>query len=311
MNITMGHLPSISVVVPTRHRAELVKRCISSLTEQDYSKESFEIIVVEDGSQAARPVVESLRSEGMRLTYLSIPHSGAAAAYGAGLAKARGDVVAFIDDDAIAPRTWLSQIASILIQGKPQGVIGAGGRISGEYPLEKFEAGLSPTGELRWSGFGPISSPPIDVDHLPGCNMAFWRDALLGIGGFDPHFSRIISWRHETDVCLRLRRQGHRLIYDPELFVLHRGARWSNLLERVSPRVVWNMIRDESYFRAKNYGLPGAIGAMQNSLMGIPRRLFLGVTTLFLMFVHLLAWIPGTVKGLAARREAEDSALNR
>jgi cellulose synthase/poly-beta-1,6-N-acetylglucosamine synthase-like glycosyltransferase len=307
----VDHLPSISVVVPTRGRADLVKRCIKSLIEQDYPPERYEVIVVEDGSQVAKAVVESLQSARTRVAYLGIPHSGAAAAYGVGLREARCDLVAFIDDDAMAPPTWLSQIASTLTQGKPQGVIGTGGRISGEYPLENFEASVSPTGELRWTGFGPVSSPPCEVDHLPGCNMAFWRDALLEIGGFDTRFSKTISWRHETDVCLRLRRQGYRLIYDPRLVVLHRAARWSSLLERVSPAVVWNMIRDDCYFRAKNFGWPGAMGAIRSSLQGIPQRLLHGTTIIFLSLVHLLAWIPGIVKGLAARRQAKDAPLNR
>lgn len=311
MNTSVNPFPSISVVVPTYRRADLVERCINSLVEQDYPHERYEVIVIEDGSQDARPVVEFLQSANVRLSYLSMPHGGAAAAYAAGLGQARSDLVAFIDDDAIAPRTWLSQIAAILVQGKPQGVIGTGGRISGEYPLDKFEATVSSTGELRWTGFGPVASPPCDVDHLPGCNMAFWRDALLEIGGFDARFSKTISWRHETDVCLRLRRLGHRLIYDPSLVVLHRGARWSSLLERVNPKVVWSMTRDDAYFRAKNFGLPGALAAMECSLRGIPQRLLHGATTMFLAFVHLLAWIPGTARGLAARRQTKDIVPNR
>lgn len=304
-------LPSISVVVPTRRRADLVKRCVSSLIEQDYPRERYEIIVVEDGSHVAQSVVESLRSTKTRLAYLNIPHSGAAATYEAGLKKASSDLVAFIDDDAMAPRTWLSQISSILMERKSQGVIGTGGHISGEYPLERFEASISATGELLWTGFGLVSSPPCDVDHLPGCNMAFWRDALLEIGGFDTRFSKTMSWRHETDLCLRLRREGYRLIYDPGLVVLHCGARWSSLLERIRPRVVWNMIRDDSYFRAKNFGLPGAVGTIKSSLGGIPQRLLHGTTIIFLALVHLLAWIPGTVKGLAARRQTKDAVTNR
>lgn len=311
MSVYTDRLPSISVVVPTRLRADLLKRCVQSLIEQDYPCESYEIIVVEDGSHVARSVVESLQSSNTRLAYMNIPHSGAAATYEAGLKQASGDVVAFIDDDAIAPRTWLSQISAILLEGKSQGVIGTGGRISGEYPVDKFEASVSSTGELRWTGFGFVSSPPCDVDHLPGCNMAFWRDALLNIGGFDTQFSRTISWRHETDVCLRLRRSGYRLIYDPGLVVLHRGARWSSLLERISPRVVWSMIRDDSYFRAKNFGFSGAVGSMKSSLSEIPQRLLHGTTIIFLVFVHLLAWIPGTLRGLAARRQTKAAIPNR
>jgi len=307
MNSAAAQLPSLSVVVSTYRRAELVTKCIESLIDQDYPPDRYEVIVVEDGSQDARSVVESLQSPGRRLEYLNIPHGGAAAAYEAGLRQASCDLVAFIDDDAIAPPTWLYQIASILDRGRPSGVIGAGGHISGEYPLDKFEASVSSTGELRWTGFGPFSAPPCDVDHLPGCNMAFWRGALLEIGGFDSRFSKTIAWRHETDVCIRLRQRGYRLTYDPRLVVVHRGARWTSLLERINPGVVWSMIRDDAFFRTKNFGFPGAMGAMECSLRGIPQRLLLGATTILLAFVHLLAWIPGTLQGLAARGHTKDT----
>jgi cellulose synthase/poly-beta-1,6-N-acetylglucosamine synthase-like glycosyltransferase len=311
MNASVTQLPSISVVVSTYRRADLVKKCIESLLEQDYPRERYEVIVVEDGSQDAESVVKSLQSPAIRLEYLKISHGGAASAYQAGLRQASCDLVAFIDDDAIAPPTWLHQIVSILDQGRAEGVIGTGGHISGEYPLTKFEASVSSTGELRWTGFGLFSSPACDVDHLPGCNMAFWRGALLAIGGFDTRFSKTISWRHETDVCVRLRHRGYRLTYDPRLVVVHRGARWSSLLERVNPEVVWSMIRDDAYFRTKNFGFPGALGAMASSLRDIPQRVLLGATTMLLAFVHLLAWIPGIVKGLAVREQSEDVGPDR
>ena len=154
MNTQRGQLPSISVVVPTYRRPELVKKCIESLLGQDYPHERYEVIVVEDGSDDAKSVVESLKTPHTRLQYASIPHGGAAAAYDAGLRRATCELVAFIDDDAIAPPTWLRQIASILERGKPEGVIGTGGHISGEYPVDNFEASVSSTGELRWTGFG-------------------------------------------------------------------------------------------------------------------------------------------------------------
>src|SRR5713101_8586161 len=134
MNHSLSVVPSISVVVPTYRRGELVKKCLKSLLEQDYPRDHYEVIVVEDGSHEAQSAVESLKSDGTRLVYLNLAHSGAAAAYGAGLTHARCDLVAFIDDDAIAPPDWLSHLATTLTEGKARGIVGTGGHISGEYP---------------------------------------------------------------------------------------------------------------------------------------------------------------------------------
>src|SRR5207244_1746336 len=93
-------------------------------------------------------------------------------------------------------------------------------------------------------------------------NMAFWRSALVDIGGFDKTFSKTISWRHETDLGLRVQARGYRLVFDSNLVVSHRAARWYDPIERIRPSVVWSMVRDDAYFRTKNYGWPGLLGAV-------------------------------------------------
>lgn len=288
----------VSVIVPTRGRKELLRKCLRSLREQDYPREQYEIIVVEDGTSEGRSVVESLSREGAPITYINIAHSGAASAYDAGLDHAKYEIVAFIDDDAIAAPNWLKELSSTLVNGREEKVVGVGGRISPDYPCEELSARLSNKGELIWSGSNVLVSEPQDVDFLPGANMAFWRSKLQEIGGFDCNFSRTISWRHETDVGLRARSRGYRLVYDPRLVVFHRAARWDDPIERVRPGVVWAMIRDDAYFRAKNFGWPGVSGAARAALRDARKRIVVGTANLLLVFAHLLAWIPGAWQGL-------------
>jgi len=290
--------PSVSVVVPTRGRRELLERCLRSLLEQQYPRELYEVVVVEDGTDDARVVTESLRQDGLPVTYLRAPHGGAASTYDLGLDHARCEIVAFIDDDAIASANWLQNLANALVTRRSEGITGVGGRVSPDYPLEDLQAKLSSGGDLIWTGSNVLVSQPQDVDFLPGANMAFWRDALMKAGGFDRNFSRTISWRHETDVCLRVRRNGCRLSYDPGVLVFHRAARWMDPIERVRPGIVSAMIRDDAYFRAKNFGWAGVGGAIKAALRDSRKRIVIGTANLLLAVLHLVAWVPGAWKGL-------------
>jgi glycosyltransferase involved in cell wall biosynthesis len=303
-------LPQISVVVPTYRRRELLRKCLSSLLNQDFPGDQYEIIVVEDGSDEGREVVESLPKGDVAVHYFQAPHRGHASTYDLGLDKARKEIVAFIDDDAKAPPTWLREIASVLAETRERGVAGVGGRISPDYPSEKLDACLTPRGDLIWSGYDVVVPGLPQVDFLPGANMAFWRSVLRDAGGFDRSFSRTISWRHETDVSLRVRSRGYRLVFDSKLVVLHRAARWTDLLERVRPLVVWSMVRDDAYFRAKNYGWQGVLGTILAAVRDTRARVLIGFMSMFLVIVQLVAWIPGAMRGLL-RRSRELGILKR
>lgn len=297
-----GESPYVSVVVPTRARPEFLHNCLESLLRVDYPNDRYEIIVVEDGTETGEQVAEEMRNRSRtRISYQRIPHSGAATARNVGLQLASGEIVAFIDDDAIAIPTWLQRLVQGLLE---QGVAGIGGRVSPEYPERVLEARMGKGGDLCWSSFN--ASPPKvqEVDYLPGGNMAFWRRSLLEVHGLDTRYTRTGSWREDTDVCLRLRRRGYRLLYDGEARIIHRAIRWVNPSERLRPKLVWAMTRDDAYFRAKNYGWSGVWGAVRSTAASVRSRIIQGVVNILLVPVHLFAWIPGAVKGLRNRNNS-------
>jgi glycosyltransferase involved in cell wall biosynthesis len=303
MTVYLASLPTVSVIVPTRGRRKLLEACLQSLSVQNYPHDRFEIIVVEDGTDEGQIVAETQKSGHPVIRYARIPHSGAASAYDVGLDLAQSEVVAFIDDDAQASPDWVQQIASVLVQSRAAGVVGAGGRISPEYPATEFSARLSETGDLIWTGNNAVVTEQKEVDFVPGSNMAFWRSSLQEIGGFDRNFSKVISWRHETDVCSRLRAKGFRILHEPNMVVFHEAARWLDRVERFRPRLVWAMTRDDAYFRAKNFGWRGVRGAVRANLIDTRKRIFYGIANFALIFVHLLAWIPGVWLGLRRKNK--------
>ncbi len=118
----MSGRPVVSVVVPTRGRPGALKRCLESLSRQDYPTDAFEIVVIDDGSP--QPVTLPDFGSGASLTLQRQAQGGPAAARNHGLEHARGEYVAFIDDDCEASPDWLRELVSALQQHPGAGVGG-------------------------------------------------------------------------------------------------------------------------------------------------------------------------------------------
>src|SRR3954462_14546633 len=98
----------VSVVIPTWNRSPLLKRCLEALERQTLSSGRYEVVVVDDGSTddtsaVARGLAEHL--EGWKS--VQIPHAGMVAARAAGVAASSGELVVFLDDDAVPSTGWL------------------------------------------------------------------------------------------------------------------------------------------------------------------------------------------------------------
>jgi hypothetical protein len=123
-----GRSPTVSVILPTYQRRELVKRAVASVLSQTYR--DFELIVVDDGSTDS--TAEALAPLGSRLRYVWQQNRGVAAARNAGLRLARGSIVAFIDSDdcwlpdhlAIVTAVLAREPEAVLVSTAPRHVIG-------------------------------------------------------------------------------------------------------------------------------------------------------------------------------------------
>jgi GT2 family glycosyltransferase len=198
-------LPRISVVVCTYNGARTIRDCLEGLRRLDYP--NFEVIVVNDGSSDATPAI--VGEYGFRV--ISGPNRGLSHARNVGLHAASGEIVAYIDDDAYPDSHWLRYLADSFL-GSPH--VGIGG------------PNLPPPGDgLVAESVANAPGGPIHVllsdreaEHIPGCNMAFRRSALLAIGGFDPQFR---TAGDDVDVCWRLRDRGWTLGFHPGAVVWH------------------------------------------------------------------------------------------
>jgi GT2 family glycosyltransferase len=198
--------PKVSVVVCAYQAEDTVGECLQSLVELDYP--DYEVVVVDDGSTDT--TAEIARNFPVRL--LSGVRIGLAGARNLGLEHAEGEIVAYIDADAYADPDWLTYLVFAL---EAPEVAGAGGPNPGP-PNDP------PTAQCvaRAPG-GPIHVLIDDerAEHVPGCNMAFWRERLLEIGGFDPVYR---AAGDDVDVCWKLMDLGYEIRFHPSAVVWHR-----------------------------------------------------------------------------------------
>ena len=101
---------------------------------------------------------------------------------------------------------------------------------------------------------GLVSVEQVEVDHLVGCNMSFRRKALAQTGGFDPNYT-LTNLREETDLCVRVKGAGWRIVFAHSMAVVHFSARSLQpyFLER--PAIQYSNGRNCTYFAVKHFGL--------------------------------------------------------
>ncbi|MEU9352224.1 glycosyltransferase [Streptomyces griseoloalbus] len=234
-----GVPPFTSVVVATRERAGQLARALDSLLAQEHPH--FEVVVVDNApvTGETRELVE--RKYGERVRYVCEPVPGLAIAHNRGLAEARGEVIAFTDDDVVADPRWLAELTTPFAADPRLGcatglILPARLRTPAQVLLEShggFAKGFTPT------TYDP-GAPPRDEPLFPftagrfgsGANMAFRTEVLRAVGGFDPATGAGTPARGGDDLYgfVRVLAQGHRLHYTPYALVWHHHREtWADL----------------------------------------------------------------------------------
>lgn len=244
--------PSVSIVICTYNRCASLEQTLNGVRQLRYP--NFEVVVVAgpctDGTD------ELLASHGGRLKVVRTPQRNLSASRNLGIAAAAGEVVAFIDDDAVPDGMWLDDLVGAF--SDPE--VGATGGPVFDHTGYRLQARYSISD--RW-GDSWVECEPRRLDYLDhpdtpyfvytmGTNSLFRRERLVELGGFDENFAFYLD---ETDVCLRLVDSGFRVV-PQDRGVVHHKFLPSDIRndERVTVEQ-FNVMFSRAYF-AIRHGLP-------------------------------------------------------
>jgi glucosyl-dolichyl phosphate glucuronosyltransferase len=247
----------VSVIVCTYNRATYLEKCLESLSQQTYK--NYEIIVVngpstDETSQVIEkfPTFKRINQEQLK---------GLSHARNFGIKVAKGDIVAFIDDDAIANKDWIERIMDTFETIEPQPVC-IGGKIEPIWEMPRPE----------WWEKNLLSCLPVlDISQTPlflkekylfGTNMAFEKNLLQSLGGFSENLGRkgdILLSNEDTMIQDIIRNLGYHCFYHPDILVKHHIPHERLTKTWLLKRCYWQGISDafthclsHSYWSKKN-----------------------------------------------------------
>lgn len=202
----LPHHPKVSVVVCAYNAERTMDQCLASLEVLNYP--DYEVIVVNDGS-TDRTLEISQRYPYCKI--ISQPNKGLSVARNVGAEASTGEIVAYTDSDCVADPDWLTYLVGKMVSAD---LVACGGP---NFPPP--EDSLIPAAVAVSPG-GPTHVLVSDdvAEHIAGCNMAFRRDVLMALGGFDPLYR---AAGDDVDICWRFQDAGYTIGFSPAAVVWH------------------------------------------------------------------------------------------
>lgn len=228
-----------SLIIPTRERPEYLADALEGAAAQDLPNSDHEVLVVDNApSERVEQIVEeaSRRHETLEIRYLAEPRTGLHRARHRGAREARGEILAYVDDDVLLPAGWLAAILEPF--GDPNVAV-VGGKVEPrwEAPVPDWWRHF-PDSYLSLLDLGGERKYLDDPGLIYGCNMAVRRAVLFQLGGFPPDSlaDPQLKWQRgdgETGLCRKALADGFELVYEPRAVLEHRIP-----AERLTPRAM-------------------------------------------------------------------------
>lgn len=204
--VPLPRYPKVSVIVCSYNGAKTLDRCLASLRKVDYP--DYEVILVDDGS---KDNTQEIAARHPWIVNIQQKNTGLGIARNVGAAAAQGEVIAYTDSDCMADPDWLYLMVGTLLSGDFGGV--GGPNISP--PAENW---IQACVSAAPGGPSHVLLTDVVAEHIPGCNMAFYKWAFDKVGGFDPEYRKAGD---DVDFCWRLQQEGQVIAFSPSAIVWH------------------------------------------------------------------------------------------
>ncbi len=205
--------PFFSIIIPTYNRPEQLALCLQSLAYQDYPTDYFEVIVVDDGGKAPLSELVSSFRDQLNIILLTQQNKGPATARNTGAAQAKGQFLAFTDDDCQPDANWLKNLAACFKE-KPDTVIG--GKILNNLPKNIYSTASQLLIDYLYHYYNFEHK---QAHFLTTNNFALPKKSFHAINGFDTHFP--LAAAEDRDFCHRWLSHGYKMLYVSEAIVYH------------------------------------------------------------------------------------------
>ncbi len=205
-----------SVIVPTQNRVDSIRDCLRALAGLSYPHDLFEVIVVDDGGDDGWRLETELVSPDlgarMQVRLVRQAPSGPAAARNHGASVARGEYLAFSDDDCAPTAEWLSELECAL-RSNPHALVG--GRVVNGLDQNPYSTASQLLIDYLCAEYTYKGQPRF----LTSNNLALSREAFVRLGGFDETFP--LPAAEDRELAEHWRQCGGEIVYRPDAVVRH------------------------------------------------------------------------------------------
>ena len=204
----MDHSPRISIIIPTYRAEGTIMKCLTALLHQTAASDSYEIIVVDDGSDDNTcDQVEKIKN--VRL--FKQQNAGPSAARNFGVNQAQGEIVLFTDDDCEPVKDWIDRM---LDPFQEEEIVG----VKGTYLTRQNEL-VARFVQLEFEDKYDRMSKDKYIDFIDTYSAGYRRNILIANNGFDTTFP--VASTEDQELSFRLAQQGFKMVFEPQAKVYH------------------------------------------------------------------------------------------